>query len=188
MTYFSTRWCCAGGGGSRRGTRRRRSEDFEEALTYPDRFEMGRPYDGGREALALYHAGAALEALGKKDEARKRWEEAVARPKPGTALAYWQGLALRKLGRQAEAAKVFDELAAAGGRMAAAGTADFFDKFGEMIPEKVRRAEGYLLAGLAILGKGDKACARENLRMAREFSPNHLWAREMAERGLRLKA
>ncbi len=153
--------------------------DFEAALEYPPRFELGRPVDGGREPEALYQAGLAAEALGEGAKARAFFEQAALGDKRGTPIAYWQALALRRLGREDEACVLLDDLAATGERMLTRPDVDFFEKFGQRLAGAERMARGHYLSGLACLGTGDAAGAREHLRQAIEADPNHLWAREM---------
>ncbi|OHB73037.1 MAG: hypothetical protein A2Z25_06620 [Planctomycetes bacterium RBG_16_55_9] len=51
--------------------------DFEAALTYPENIGVGRS-NRPREALAEYWRGKALEALGRREEARAAWQKGAA--------------------------------------------------------------------------------------------------------------
>jgi len=49
-------------------------EDFTASLTYPDFLGVGRPARP-QESEGLYWKGKALDALGRKDEAKSAWTE-----------------------------------------------------------------------------------------------------------------
>jgi hypothetical protein len=51
--------------------------DFEAALTYPENIGVGRS-NKPLEARAQYWRGKALDALGRREEARSAWKEGAA--------------------------------------------------------------------------------------------------------------
>jgi tetratricopeptide (TPR) repeat protein len=154
--------------------------DFQAAALYPERFEMGEPYDGGRAAEVGYFIGTAFEALGNADNAKAAFRTATAKDKKGTYLAYYQGLALRRLGSEKKAVALFDDLVRVGREALSKGTgAGFFDKFGGRLSESVGRAQAHYLVGVGLLGKGRKAAARREFRKAVASNPNHLGAHTM---------
>ena len=147
------------------GDAARALKDFEAAMEYPARFEFARPHDGGREPEINWFLGAAHEALGNADEARRRFAAAVAKERRGTALAYWQGQAYRMLGREKEARAMFDDLVRAGER------ADR-ERRGSRLLRQVRRpakrsdarAQAHYLIGLGLLGLGKRRARRRSSR------------------------
>ncbi len=162
------------------GDAARALKDFEAAMEYPARFEFARPHDGGREPEINWFLGAAHEALGNADEARRRFAAAVAKERRGTALAYWQGQAYRMLGREKEAREMFDDLVRTGERqIAKGGEADFFDKFGDRRSAATRKAQAHYLIGLGLLGMGKRARAKAEFRTALQCDINTLGAQTM---------
>ncbi len=153
---------------------------YQAALEYPDRFEMGAPYDGGRAPEAQYLIGTAWEALGQAEKAHSAFQLAVERERRESYLSFYQGLAYRKLGREIEAAERFRELTRLGDEMRAGekGT-DFFEKFGARQTESVRQAEAHYLRGLGLQGSGDPAGAKREFTEAIRLNVNHLGARTM---------
>ena len=162
------------------GDAARALKDFEAAMEYPARFEFARPYDGSREPEINWFLGAAHEALGNADEARRCFAAAVAKERRGTALAYWQGQAYRMLGREKEARAMFDDLARAGERQIARGAeAGFFDKFGDRRSVTTGRAQAHYLIGLGSLGMGKRARAKREFQTALKCDINTLGAQTM---------
>jgi tetratricopeptide (TPR) repeat protein len=158
------------------GKHREALADFEAAAEYPQRFERGEPYDGGRAPEVFYHIGVAREACG--ESAKAAYERAVARERKSTHLAYCQGLAWRKLGQEAKAAEHFDDLLQTGKRMLAATPgADFFEKFGFGQSQSARHADGHYLIALGHLGRGQLPEAKHELETAAGLNINHLAAR-----------
>jgi tetratricopeptide (TPR) repeat protein len=162
------------------GKAREALENFESALEYPERFEIGRPSRGGRDAEVRWHMGTAREALGDAAGARGEFEKAAAKggwDKTG-ALRFYRGLALAKIGKEAEAAEEFDGLIRRGEEAAAEKPrVDFFAKFGAGHSDAARKARGLVLAGLGRLGKGDRDGARKDFEEALRLDPANLRAR-----------
>jgi len=154
--------------------------DYEAASEYPERFEMGRPYDGGREPEVSYHIGTAYEALGEKEKALSAYRAALKKDKKGTYLAYYQGLALRKLGQEDKARALFDGLVRLGEDALATGAAvDFFGKFGAYQSESERKAHAHYLIGLGLAGRGETDAAKAQFEIAVRLDVNHLGARRL---------
>ena len=162
------------------GKHREALADFLAAAEYPDRFEMGEPYDGGRSAEVRFFIGTACEALGEREKALSSFEEAVRKDKKGTYLAYYQGLAYRKLSQDDKADALFEDLVRVGRNvLTGAAAVDFFGKFGERQLESVRESEGHYLVGLGLAGKGDASGARGEFETAVRMNINHLGARTL---------
>ena len=153
-------------------------KDFEAALDYPDRFEMGRPYRGGREPQIYYLIGTAYEALGNaaqaKESYRKSLEMKLGRGDSRQPLLYFQGLSCRRLGQAAKAAQIFDDLIRNGQQRLRGQSADFFAKFGGARSESAEKAQAHYLTGLGYLGKGLTVQARQELEAAHRLDINHL--------------
>lgn len=155
----------------------RAQSHFQSALEYPENLEVGRPRHGGREAQVCCFLAEAAEVLGNPEKRVKFLEKAASYDRGWSELSYYKASALMKLGRREEAADIFEGLLDfARGELDAAPARDFFEKFGERLSEKKRRAQWEYLCGLALLGKGEKAEARKKFRNCMELDPNHLWA------------
>ena len=166
-----------------RGDYRAALSDYSAAALYPDRFEMGEPYDDGRAAEVYLNIGRAHEALGDAEKAKAAFERALKKDKKGTSLAYYQGLALRKLGQEDKATALFDGLIRVGKEILAGGAGmGFFDKFGEKQAEPVRMAQAHYAIALGLLGKGNASEAKGELEAAVGLNPNHLAALTMLSR------
>jgi tetratricopeptide (TPR) repeat protein len=157
-------------------------KDFETAMEYPPRFEFARPYDGAREPEINWCLGAAHEALGNEDQARRCFTASVAKERRGTALAYWQGQAYRSLGREKAAHAMFDDLVRTGKATLTRGAeSGFFDKFGQRRSETTGRAQAHYLIGLGLLGLGKRALAKAEFQTALKSDINALGAQTMLE-------
>jgi tetratricopeptide (TPR) repeat protein len=158
------------------GSCREALADFRAASEYPERFQRGEPYDGGRAPEVFYYMGLALEACG--EDARPAHERAVLGDRRGTYLAFYQGSAWRKLGQEAAASALFDDLMETGRKMQVGGSGmGFFEKFGAGQTESARKAHGHYLTALGLLGKGKSAEAMQELQQAVALNLNHLAAR-----------
>ena len=153
-------------------------EDFKRAGEYPQNLEVGEPFHGGRKARIRYFEGTALEALERMDEAEEAYADSAGREPGWSELSFYRGMALSRLGRGEEAAEVFQGLSVfAGRRLGEAPAVDFFTKFGERQSAAARRARSFYLQGLAELGLGDKAAARNALEQAVSLDTGLFWAR-----------
>jgi tetratricopeptide (TPR) repeat protein len=157
-------------------------EDFLKADEYPDRFEEGRPGEGGgRNPRVDYSIASAYEAMGNREKAEEYFRLAVRLEHREGESGYYQGLASRKLGEEAKALESFDGLIEAGKRLLAPRTAEsFYEKFGSGRSESVRQARGHYLTGLGLLGKGLKADAKKEFESAVRLDYSLLGARTMA--------
>ncbi|MGC8794564.1 MAG: tetratricopeptide repeat protein, partial [Bryobacteraceae bacterium] len=147
---------------------------------------------GSREAEAHYWIGAAHAVLGDRAKARAHWEKAAAGGAARTgapsatasAQSFYRAMALEKLGRGQEAEAIYRELVHEGSRTLEQGSReiDFFASFGEQQSQRSRIAAAHYLKGLGHLGLGETQRAREELRQALRFMPDHLGARaELAQ-------
>lgn len=152
--------------------------DYQAALEYPANLEVGRPRRDARAAQVAYFIGTAHEALGDADLAREHYERAAERLEGRPSeVHYHQALALQKLGRTNEAQRVFEGLIRNGeSRLGGSELADYFAKFGEREPERVRHAQGHYLIALGEIGLGRMTEAKAALARALELHPAHLGA------------
>ena len=153
-------------------------EDYDAALLYPANLEVGRPYRDRKAAQVHYYRGVAHEALGNTAKAAECFELSVNSPESGPSeIRFAQTLALAKLGRADEARQRFEGLVSAGQRQIEGGEqADYFAKFGEREPERVRKARAHYLIGLGRLGLGRTDDAKAAFAQALELHPAHLGA------------
>ncbi|HVN79037.1 MAG TPA: DUF5107 domain-containing protein [Terriglobia bacterium] len=153
-------------------------KDFEAALDYPERFEMGRPYRGGREPQIYYLIGTAYEELGNTAKARESYQKSLemklGRGDHRQPLRYFQGLSYRKLGQETKAVQIFDELIRIGQQRLKVQSTDFFAKFGGTRSESAEKAQAHYLIALGYLGKKLTAQARQELETAHHLDINHL--------------
>jgi Tfp pilus assembly protein PilF len=156
--------------------------DYRAAIEYPENLEVTRAYRGSRAPETLYFAGVALEALGRQEEARKCWQEGAQEllgtednPRPtvnsGAALLYYQALSLERLGQKERARVIYQSLLqAAEAAMKPGEENEFFAKFGERQPPRMRQAMAHYIAGLGHEGLGEKQKAEAEFRKAGELN------------------
>jgi tetratricopeptide (TPR) repeat protein len=151
-------------GGAAAGARGRQDleqalESFRRVLLYPRNIGVGEPFHKAN-AEALHRMGLALEALGRRAEARRHWEQAAREPRPEPSdLSYYKGRALQKLGRRREASGVFGEL---------------LEHARQRLTGRQASAAGDLyLAALAHKGLGNPVQARQELQVALALDRSH---------------
>jgi tetratricopeptide (TPR) repeat protein len=155
-------------------------KDFEAALEYPDRFEIGRSQGGGSDLKVQFFIATAYEALGNREKAQSLYTQATQGKEAWTELRYYQGLAFQKLGQTTQAAANFDGLIRYGQqRLTAKSSIDFFAKFGARQTESAQKAQARYLIALGYLGKGQKAQARLELEKALQLDINNWGAQTM---------
>ena len=162
---------------------------LEECLIYPKHLGEGKLY-GAQENDFYYFLGIVNDALGKKEEACKCWEEATKGPQePAAAMYYndakpdkifYQGLALLKLGRKEEANGRFYKLVNYGKQHIF--EKQVMDYFAVSLPDLLiwedsldRKNEihcKYMLV-LGYLGLGETTKAQKYLDEVRELDINH---------------
>ena len=161
---------------------------FEAARRYPPNLGEGKHLLTEERHLD-YFSGLALSALGRKDEARRRWERAVAPSKAFDFQTYYRALALAALGRETESEAVFNEMRAFADRQMN-GTVKI-DYFATSLPnfllfeddiERRNRIECLFLRGLANQGLGRNAEALADYKQVLELDRNHIWALESLRR------
>jgi tetratricopeptide (TPR) repeat protein len=136
---------------------------FRRGLEYPPNFNIGKP-DRPSDQEALYWLGEALQAQGRRDEARAVWQQAVGDETPAPAAArVFQALAMQRLGRASDAHRTFGELGEAATRETASGV-DFY------------------VAGLADRFRNHEQEACGKFRRALEADP-FLWQARLALEG-----
>jgi tetratricopeptide (TPR) repeat protein len=159
--------------------------DFEAARTYPVNLEAAPPSRGAGSAKIACLMAAALERLGKKDEAAANYEKAAAFETGWSEQSYFKGLALARLGRGPAAAGIFEGLNKyARGKIGSSPSMDFFEKFGERQSAKAHEAQYHFLAGLGLRGMQRVREAADEFRRALALNPNMPEARrQLAEIG-----
>ncbi len=158
-------------------------KDFEAALEYPENLEVGEAADDRTARQVYYFLGVTAEALGERAKATEYFQTAVA-PTATTNLSpaeirYYEALALKKLGRGREAKAVFEKLIQQGKKqLESKDQPDYFAKFGDRVPERVRKANTHYVIGLGYLGLGRNAAARSEFQKAIKLHPAHLGANQ----------
>jgi len=164
-------------------------DEFEAARNLPENLPAERRGGLGREAEIAYWIGAAEDAAGNADQARKHWTAAAQEAGSGRrgegeldltrgVQRYYQALALARLGQTEKATAIFRELVNAGeqGRSRAAQS-DFFTSFGEQQNQRARLSSANFVAGLGHLGLKNQELARAAFAEAVKVNPSHLGAR-----------
>ncbi len=155
---------------------------FRAATEYPANQQVGRPRHEQRVAEIQCLIGRAAEATGDTSAAHDAFERAAASGGYASAADFYRAIALRKLGRPEEAQTLLGKMRdhALAQLNHDRETVDYFAKFGERRAERLRKAESYVLAGLAYKGLGDNAEAAKHFNQALELHPAHVWARTFA--------
>jgi len=166
---------------------------FQAALEYPVNLGTGRPVWGERLAETYYRLGTAQLAAKQRDAAAQAFAQAVATAPPDLLahnsrvadepeMLYFAGLALEKLNRGAEARAVFENLIESGrDRLADHVPMYFFASFGHPQPLPAWHAQGHYTIGLACLGLGKKAEARQAFAEALALDQRHTSARKQLQ-------
>jgi tetratricopeptide (TPR) repeat protein len=154
-------------------------KDLDAALEYPERFEAGRPCNGGtRDAKVEYLRGLSFEGLGQADKAQAAFRQALTARQELAEARYYCGLTHRKLGDERQATACFDGLLKSGtAALNGPAPVDFFAKFGVEPPEAFRKAEAHYQIGLGLLGKGNCAEAKREFEQALRLDVDHFLAR-----------
>ncbi len=142
---------------------------YRAAMSYPDNLEV-KAQPGVKYTRENYKAGAALEALGRKKEARELYFAVVSDSLPGSSAAqYFRGRALERLGRRAESRAVFERM------LSAVENTGFSDDGGPgdglPLSEKVPLARERFRRALALEGLGRKAEADQLRSSALALDP-----------------
>jgi tetratricopeptide (TPR) repeat protein len=161
---------------------------FEAARHYPENLGVAR-FRAMPEAHLHYYAGLAREALGDRAGAEASWRAVVEAKDGFSHEKYYQALAWRKLGDGAAAGGKLQELLdTASQRMEAEVKTGYFENY---LPnfllfeddlKVVNRVECLYLIGLARLGLGQVAEARQAFQELLALDINHIEAREELRR------
>ena len=136
---------------------------FRAALEYPRNLAVGKP-EHPQEEEVLYWLGQALNAQGKKSEARDAWQKCVDEMRAGEGETedgvngpsrFYAALAMERLGQTEEASRILDQLA---GEPAAGH----------------KSADDYYLSGLVADYRKQDGQAASDFRRALELDPG-LW-------------
>jgi tetratricopeptide (TPR) repeat protein len=145
-------------------------EVFRGTIAVPANIEVGQGV-GSHLAAVHHHVGLALDALGRKDEARAAFRESAGVPAVVPEGHYWIGRSLQKLGQGAPARRHFERLAATKPRAVPPGR-----------PLEVRmeategRSGDLYLKALGLLGLGRDAEASAALASSLDSDPDHAGA------------
>jgi len=154
-------------------------EHYRLALTYPPNLEVAEQ-PRTTNARKLYKVGLALEALKKKGEAKKMFNQVVSEQmRPDNASQYFRGKALEKLGKKDQARKVYEELLAAVKRLGVSEN-EFIEDEMNFDPRRKPQALLHFKLYLALEGLGrleeaeterKEALKRDPIVALRAFSP-----------------
>ena len=166
---------------------------FSRAMDTPE--NLGEAYHLLQaKADVNYWIGRSLTALGRGDEARRRFQESAAEAgdfadmavTEHSPLSWFRGLSLRELGREDQARELFESLLAFG--VAKLEETAEIDYFATSLPNLLvfeedlqarRDAENHLLVAIAWHGLGDEEKAREHLEKTLAFTNSDLRATEL---------
>jgi tetratricopeptide (TPR) repeat protein len=157
-------------------------KDYELALDYPERFEVGRPSESSGQLIEVeYHIGTAYEKLGDKTKAAIHFQAAIAPKLYGwSEISYYQGMANKQLGKTAEARRLFEGLVEFGRHGLERQTAEqFFSKFGSAAQENERKVLSHYLMGMGLQGTGKANEAKNEFQQVLRLDKNHLGAQTM---------
>lgn len=153
-------------------------EYFKLASTYPDNLEVGKPYNGGREAEISYYIGKTYEAIGKTDEAQKYYQESAGwkTSRYSSGLLFYKALSLGKTGEIEQKNQLLARLEKEGNdRLTQVNKDDFFSKFGTEQDLNKQVAQGHYLLALSYLGRFESSKAKSEFEKALSLDRNDLW-------------
>jgi tetratricopeptide (TPR) repeat protein len=153
--------------------------DYLAALEYPLNQEVGKSRREQRVAQIFFSIGLAKQALNNKPESEEAFRKASdSREGSGSEGAFYRALALRKLGKETDAMNLFVDLQNQGQAdlTRESESLDYFAKFGERRPERLRKAQAHFLAGLGSYGLGRFPEAKTHFEQCLELHPAHLGA------------
>ncbi len=143
---------------------------YQAAMEYPENLEVAAQ-PRVINARKQYKIAEALEALGRKGEARKQLQAVVdSKPRPDDAQQYFRGLALDKLGKKAESHKVFEDFLAAVNKAPETNEHQIADGINFDPDRRAEAIQSYKLS-LAYEGLGDKQKAGSERAKALEMDP-----------------
>ncbi len=89
---------------------RKLSDYYEQSLLYPDNLEVAEQ-PNTIHARKKYKIGKSLEALGRKDEARKYYEKVISdEVGDGNAYQFYRARAMEALKQKQEAKKIYEKM------------------------------------------------------------------------------
>ncbi len=166
--------------------------DFQKAENIPDNLPSDRGTGRGRDAEIFYWIGLAHEGMGDSLKAKEYWQLSVSATierfgrRGGGGLVsersvqrYYQSLSQRKLGQPAEAETALRNLLDAANRAIEQGTQrdESGEGPGDRLSPRNRLTTAHYVAGLALLGCGEKEKAKGEFSLALQSSPDHLGAK-----------
>jgi tetratricopeptide (TPR) repeat protein len=146
-------------------------EHYRLSLDYPDNLES-KAQPGALHIRQRYNVALALEALGRKKEARVVFEQMLTEKlRAGSAFLFFRGKALDKLGRKEEARAVFEQMLA----VLKTGSEGEEDHHGEpeLVPDKSRNPQAlfHFKRYLALDGLGNIREAEQEQAKALALDP-----------------
>ena len=161
-------------------------QDFQQADTYPENLQAGRPGDAGQGPKIHYYTAQAQRALGAADKAQAELRKAVEGRVANGEMNYYRLLACRELGAAKDEADQKQKLQSALAALEQPETVDAYAKFGgENTPNERlghRSAEAAYLKGLLALAEKNSGEAKNCFERAVKERPALIWAQFFLQR------
>jgi tetratricopeptide (TPR) repeat protein len=161
-------------------------QHFQAAQVYPENLGEARRGWGDAETPVYYYEGLAHAALGETKKAEACFEKASHEHGWLGEGTYYQALALKKLGKEQEGVEKLEGLRDYALRQAEAevGYGYFYTSLGDFMLfdadlPRLNEVHTTYLAGLAYLGLGQTAQAKQAFQEVLALDANHLGAHEM---------
>ncbi len=161
-------------------------QHFQAAQVYPENLGEARRGWGDAETPVYYYEGLAHAALGETKKAEACFEKASHEHGWLGEGTYYQALALKKLGKEQEGVEKLEGLRDYALRQAEAevGYGYFYTSLGDFMLfdadlPRLNKVHAVYLAGLAYLGLGQAAQAKQAFQEVLALDANHLGAHEM---------
>ena len=155
-------------------------QDFQQALTFPDNLQAGRPGDAGQSPKIYYYIAKAHQAMDNAGQAETALHKAMEGRITDGEMNYYRALACRELSDSEGEADQKYRLTTAIAELEQPEHVDAYAKFGgENTPlERLgnRSAEAAYLKGLAAYAEGDTNIAREWFHESLKQRPGMIWA------------
>ena len=158
-------------------------QDFQQANTYPENLQAGRPGDAGQAPKIHYYTAQAYRAQGQTEQAQAELRKALEGRVANGEMSYYRLLGCRELGDAKGEAGQRQLLQSAITALENPDVVDAYAKFGgENTPaERVghRTTESLYLRGLDALTENKTAEAKDLFENALKERPAMIWARAM---------
>jgi len=161
-------------------------QDFQQANTYPENLQAGRPGDAGQAPKIHYYTAQAYRAQGQAEQAQAELRMALEGRVANGEMNYYRLLACREMRDTKGEADQRQRLQSAIATLEHPDVVDAYAKFGgDNTPaERVghRTTESLYLRGLAALAENKAAEAKELFVKALKERPSMIWAKAMLQR------